>query len=99
MCQNILQSIKKILWFNIDEVDHNTNNIERREGGPTLMAIPDANLSIHIKESILIPQNPFNFVFHPIMESYSQLSTFVDATQVATDNEAPVASAIFLNNS
>lgn len=63
------------------------------------MVTPDAGLDIHTFELILIPQNPINFVLQPIVESESQLSTFVDVIHVATDIVASVADAVFLNNS
>lgn len=83
----------------IDEAAHNSNNIERREDGSILVVTPDVGLDIHTFESIMIPQNPINFVLQPIVEFESQLSTFVDATQVATDIVASVADVVFLNNS
>lgn len=83
----------------IDEAAHNSNNIERREDDSILMVTPDAGLDIHTFELILIPQNPINFVLQPIVESESQLSTFVDVIHVATDIVASVADAVFLNNS
>lgn len=64
-----------------DVVAQCLNGSQRREQSPHRNAILEIEQTMHIVDSSLVPLNPLNFVSHPLEDSESQLSLFVESTQ------------------